>query len=109
MEHKVITTAGNSSTAYAGETYTLTCTVIADFPHNTTWLGLNGIPLSNDSLSGVVVGKPSIDGITTRITLTFTTVTTSQAGQYNCYSVMNVPASTAFSVQDLFVTSKFLQ
>ena len=107
MQHEVITTAGNSSTAYAGQSYTLTCTVIADFPHNTTWLGNNGAPLTNDSLSGVIIGEPTIDGITTQLSLTFTTVTTAQAGQYSCYSVMDFPASTSFSVQDLFVKSKF--
>ena len=107
MQHEVITTTGNS-TVYAGQSHTLTCTVIADFPHNTTWFGNNGAPLTNDSLSGVIIGEPTIDGITTRLTLTFTTVTTSQAGQYSCYSVMDFPASTSFSVQDLFVISKFL-
>ena len=105
MEHEVTTTSGNS-TVYAGQSYTLTCTVVADFPHITTWFGLNGFPLSNDSLAGVIVGQPTIDGLATRLTLTFVTVTTSQAGQYSCFSVIDFPASTIFSVQDLFVTSK---
>ena len=86
MEHEVTTTSGNS-TAYAGQSYTLTCTVIADFPHNTTWFGLNGFPLSNDSLAGVIVGQPTIDGLATQLTLTFITVTTSQAGQYKVAAI----------------------
>ena len=54
-----------------------------------------------------VIGVESMTiGTTSWLTLDFTSVTTSEAGQYTCKSVVEHPSSTKYASHDVIVISK---
>lgn len=66
----------------AGTTVALMCTAVNEFPDSVEWLDTTGSVISSGD--GVNVSLSQIDGVTAVLTLTFTSITTSQAGNYSC-------------------------
>ena len=91
---------------YAGERHTLICTATAGLPRKVIWTDGNGNTLSNNSAPDkITVGEPRVDGLTTQLNLSFTPVTTSLAGQYQCLSTVEIFRETVSATLNLTVKS----
>ena len=109
LEHQVTTSAVPVS-KQAGQRHTISCSSVADFPHTVSWISPDGTVITTDTATGVIVGAPQVSGNEVVVNLTFTSLTTSQAGQYTCRSAMGGPLSSAKSTaQDVIVISKLLK
>ena len=94
------------STAFAGASYTLNCTVMSDPRPIIEWTGPNGNPVN--STDSIIVDEPVYDGNETYVSLRFLALRTSQGGRYTCQSVLNSPASVKTATKDIVVTGKLL-
>ena len=91
----------------AGEPLTLTCSVTR--VNNVTgnivvlWIGPDGTQLTSNG--NVTVGVPTASGATTTITVHFSTLYTSNAGQYTCQGglVSSDLMYTVLALQDVIV------
>ena len=93
------------STAFAGSSYTLNCTVMSDLRSVVKWTGLDGNPVHNTS--SITVDAPVYDGSKTYVlVLRFPALRTSQAGTYTCHSVVSVPELVRTATKDVVVTGK---
>ena len=95
------------STAFAGASYTLNCTVASDFRPVVKWTGLDGnpvdaIPPSND----VIIYEPEYYGNKTCVVLSFRALRTSQAGRYTCQSIVSSPLSVRTTTKNVVVTGE---
>ena len=93
------------STAFAGSSYTLNCTVMSDLRPTIEWTGPNGNPVN--STDSIIVDEPVYDGNKTYLLLRFLALRTSQAGRYTCQSVLNSPVSVKTATKDVIVTGKY--
>ena len=93
------------STAFAGSSYTLNCTVMSDLRPTIEWTGPNGNPVN--SIDNIIVDEPVYDGNKTYVSLRFLTLRTSQAGRYTCQSVLNSPVSVKTATKDVIVTGEY--
>ncbi len=76
----------------AGESYTITCSVYSDIFPQVQWMGPDGSVLIGNSdinIGDLVV----LENGTVTVSLQFTSLRTSQAGQYTCQSVVYNPPS----------------
>ena len=78
-----VSISGPSSPWLAGDSYTLTCVVIADAPPNVEWIDPSGNYLVEE---GLTFSGPVVSGNCTILNLTFNYLHTSQAGTYSCVS-----------------------
>ena len=92
------------STAFAGSSYTLNCTVTSDFRPIIEWIGPDGNPVN--STDSITVDEPVYDSNNTYVSLRFPALRTSQAGRYTCQSVLNSPLSVKTATKDVVVTGK---
>ena len=89
------------STAFAGSSYTLNCTVMSDLRPVIKWIGPDGNPVN--STDSITVDEPVYDSNKTYVSLRFLALRTSQAGRYTCHSVLN---SAKTATKDVVVTGK---
>ena len=83
-----VTINGSTTTPFAGEVLTLTCTVGSE-DQPIQWVGPDGMLITNGD--GILVGETISSGGVTTSTLTFPNLRTSQVGRYTCLNpVANV-------------------
>ena len=92
---------------FAGASYTLNCTVVTDFHPVVKWMGLDGDPVdTNPANSDVTIDEPVINGNKTYVLLRFRALSTSQAVQYTCQSVVSSPLSVRTATKNVVATGK---
>ena len=78
----------------AGSSLTLTCTVSVIenlvIEPAITWLGLDDSPISSEG-NVLVCVQPDVSGTLSNCVLNFTSLSTSQAGQYHCSASLAIP------------------
>ena len=99
---KNISIESSADSPIAGERFVITCTVISDRPAQLTWIGRNGLPISEKNPS---VSSQVTSGMLTSVKLIFQPLYTSHTGIYTCASLVgsNINSKT-YSVR---VQSKF--
>ena len=78
-----------------GGEYSLTCTVVSDFPPTVQWLHSNN--------NNVINRPPDRDGNVTILTLTIGRLKTSHGGVYSCLSTIVHPFSHSYATKKLIV------
>ena len=93
------------STAFAGASYTLNCTVVSEFRPAVNWTDSIGNPVNS---SGITIHEPVFYGKSTYVLLSFPALRTSQGGQYNCRSeiVVSSEVSVKIVTKDVIVTGQ---
>ena len=86
----------------AGDKYTLTCNVTAEFAHSVKWLDSNNTEIDDPDIAIVIVS----DDNTTSLLLHFDPLKTSHAGTYTCVSSISEPTSIKMATRNLLVQSK---
>ena len=71
------------STAFAGVSYTLNCTVVSELRPVVNWIDPVGNPVND---SDITLDQPVYYGKNTYVLLRFHALRTSQAGEYTCQS-----------------------
>ena len=96
------------STAFAGASYTLNCTVVSEFRPAVNWTDSIGNPVNG---SGITIYEPVFYGKSTYVLLSFPALHTSQGGQYNCRSeiVVSSEVSEKIVTKDVIVTGQELE
>ena len=92
---------GAANPLSAGDKYTLTCNVTAEFAHSVKWLDSNNTDVNDDITMVTVSG-----GNTTSLLLHFDPIKTSHAGTYTCVSSISEPTSIKMATRNLQVRSK---
>ena len=84
---------GPTNPLLAGQSYNLTCTVTSDLPTEVKWKKSTSLrhELVREENEDVVLGDPVVVGMTTRLTVTFKYLRTSQGGNYSCVSNASNP------------------
>jgi len=100
----IVTIRASQSTMFAGSSFTLNCTVMADFYPVVEWTGPDGSSVRNTS--SIAVNAPVYNGNKTHLLLRFSALRTSQAGSYSCLSIINSPLSVKTATKDVVVTGK---
>ena len=80
--------------AVAGEIFTLTCTVISDYPAMLSWTYING---DSVNVSGISISQTHIRGTESSINLHFNSLRTSHGGVYVCTSQLNISSPRNYS------------
>ena len=96
----------------AGGSYFITCVITADLLPEVKWRDGDGhdIPYEDEeSGNGVYVDKEVVTGHTTRLTLQFTSLLTSQGGSYACLSIISTPSSIQVGGRDVIVKSESIK
>ena len=96
----VVSITATSSSATAGESFTLVCNVSSEKEANLSWVGPNGV-VRRDEPDTTVFYSGWSDGISTLV-LTLDSIRTSESGVYKCISDILAPPSkseASFSVQ----------
>jgi hypothetical protein len=88
FEHTLEITASHGNAVVAGTRLTLTCEAVTSRPAHLQWQGLD----TSDPF--VTASTPTVNGVTTSITLTFNHLKTSHSGDYNCSCVIDDPSSS---------------
>ena len=97
---------GFSNIVLAGQRHTISCLSVEGYPHTVSWISPDGTVITTDTATGVIVGAPQVSGNEVIVNLTFTSLTTSQAGQYTCQSTNGSSFSSTISTHDVIVKSK---
>ena len=112
MIHVVLLGSVNTEgSSIAGEPLTLTCSVtrVDNVTGNVVlqWIGPDGAPLTSNET--VTVGVPTTSGATTTISIHFSTLYTSNAGQYTCQGelISSDVMYTVLALQDIIVQGRF--
>ena len=97
------------STAFAGASYTLNCTVVSEFRPAVNWTDSIGNPVNGSDIA--TIHEPVFYGKSTYVLLSFPALRTSQGGQYNCRSeiVVSSEVSVKIVTKDVIVTGKELE
>ena len=96
----IVSITATSSSATAGESFTLVCNVSSEKEANLSWVDPNGV-VRRDEPGTTVFYSGWSDGISTLV-LTLDSIRTSQSGVYKCISDILAPPSkseASFSVQ----------
>ena len=80
--------------AVAAENFTLTCTVISDYPAMLSWTYING---DSVNVSGISISQTYIRGTESSINLHFISLRTSHGGVYVCTSQLDISSSRNYS------------
>ena len=81
--------------------------VTADLLSDVKWRDGNGNDIEDEeSGRGVYVEKKVVIGRTTRLTMRFRSLLTSQGGSYSCLSIIRVPSSIQVGARDVIVKSE---
>ena len=92
----------------AGEKYTLTCNVTAEFAYSVKWLDSNNTEIDYSKIDITLVTVS--DGNTTSLLLHFDPLKTSHAGTYTCISFVDEPIiSIKMVTRNLLVQSELKQ
>ena len=103
----IVSIQAAQSTAFAGASYTLNCTVVSDFRPVVKWTGLDGNPVdTNPESNDVTMDEPVYSGNKTYVLLRFRALRTSQAGQYTCQSIVSSPLSVRTATKNVITTGK---
>ncbi len=82
----------------AGQSHTLDCVVYSDISPQVKWMGPDGSVLAEGD--DITLGDPvMLENGTVTVSLRFTNLRTSQAGQYTCQSVVQNPSSVVTESQ----------
>ena len=107
LENIVTIHTVQSSTLFAGASYTLNCTVASDLRSVVKWMGLDGNPVDmNARNTEITVDDPVYNGNKTYVLLRFHALRTSQAGRYTCQSVVSSPLSVRTATKNVVVTGE---
>lgn len=93
LEHTLNITASASNPVSAGSSLTLQCVAVSDRAPQLQWIDSDGNSIQSGN--GTIVSATTTSGDTSTITLTFTTLRTSDAKNYTCRCEIEVPPSTA--------------
>ena len=95
---------GAANPVSAGDKYTLSCNVTAEFVHSVKWLDSNLIDVNDPDITMVTVSEGNV----TSLFLHFDPLKTSHAGTYTCVSSISEPTSIKIATRNLLVQSKSL-
>ncbi len=89
-----------------GQSHTLYCVVYSDITPQVKWMGPDGSVLIGDD--DIIIGDPVVmENGTVILPLNFSTLHTSQAGQYTCQSVVSTPLSVEADKQIITAQGKY--
>ena len=94
----------------AGGSYSFTCVVTADLLPEVKWRDGGGNDIQHEDEEsgniGVYIDKKVVTGHTTRLTVRFRSLLTSQGGGYTCLSIIRAPSSIQVGARDVTVKSE---
>ena len=93
------------SLTFAGDSYSLNCTVVSDIQPVVKWIDPDGNPVN---VNGINIDEPVYYGNNTYVLLRIHALRTSQGGVYTCQSevFVNSEVSVRNSTKELIVTGK---
>ena len=98
-----------AGTQIAGSAYTLSCIALKSVSGltqsaQTQWIGPAGVPLA--TTGNIVVGGAVTGALTTTQNVTFSSLSTSDAGVYTCRSTLSSPAlATPYQTMQTFTVT----